>query len=580
MNIQEIREKYPQYQDLSDQQLADSMHSKYYSDIPQQEFYQKVGFSLPQETAPQEVPRGTIGRAPRLVNQAFSMMGGMPLNQNFETARRALGAVGEAGRETLNIPHKLGAPIPELGNENSVYNALGYTPNAVDKFAASGLEFLPYAAVPGGIGARVAGMATKSPLLKAMTGSAASGTAYGATNAAPGERTKEALMGAGIGAISPIIGRGVEGVVKGTANFIGKSAIPGLVKKAKDIMKIKHPERVAQNAMNWSNTEAKALRLNEELAQKGGKFDASPYNKYLNDYIDKIKSYTPAKQEQYKNALEVAKEAKNWMPQNFEDVVLTSKNLNTYLKDIFAKRAGFQTADKFSKEFIDGLKKTLQSKVLYANRNKVDPKEFRSFYKDWKQAKASHPKSIGAKEMEELFINGMTGKTPASIYGKLDPRERQSFYGGMKEQPYLEAANKGMLQFGKVNPKGETILPHSGWGAIGKYGALPLTTMMAARYGFDMPWEKAAMVGAGTGFGIGATKAAISKMARPGMVNKMIEIAEKSSKTPGKKINYIAQTEEVQDVGKDRAEKAKQKAKEDKDYIMDLVVNTGRRGGK
>lgn len=45
MNIAEIRKKYPQYNDLSDQQLADGLHAKYYSDIPKDQFYEKIGVS-------------------------------------------------------------------------------------------------------------------------------------------------------------------------------------------------------------------------------------------------------------------------------------------------------------------------------------------------------------------------------------------------------------------------------------------------------------------------------------------------------------------------------------------------------
>ena len=43
MNIAEVRAKYPEYSDLSDGQLADSLHAKFYSDIPKEQFYSKVG---------------------------------------------------------------------------------------------------------------------------------------------------------------------------------------------------------------------------------------------------------------------------------------------------------------------------------------------------------------------------------------------------------------------------------------------------------------------------------------------------------------------------------------------------------
>lgn len=41
--ISDIRSQYPQYQDLSDKQIADGYHSKYYSDIPIDDFYKQVG---------------------------------------------------------------------------------------------------------------------------------------------------------------------------------------------------------------------------------------------------------------------------------------------------------------------------------------------------------------------------------------------------------------------------------------------------------------------------------------------------------------------------------------------------------
>jgi hypothetical protein len=41
--IAEIRKEYPQYSDMTDTQLADAFHSKFYSDIPKDTFYTKLG---------------------------------------------------------------------------------------------------------------------------------------------------------------------------------------------------------------------------------------------------------------------------------------------------------------------------------------------------------------------------------------------------------------------------------------------------------------------------------------------------------------------------------------------------------
>jgi hypothetical protein len=55
-SLQEIRQKYPQYNDMSDQEFADKFHAKFYSDMPKDQFYQKVGLQTGgtmQKSAPQ-----------------------------------------------------------------------------------------------------------------------------------------------------------------------------------------------------------------------------------------------------------------------------------------------------------------------------------------------------------------------------------------------------------------------------------------------------------------------------------------------------------------------------------------------
>ena len=49
MNIAEIRKQYPQYDDLSDEQLARGLHSKFYSDMDFGDFSQKIGLTLQAE---------------------------------------------------------------------------------------------------------------------------------------------------------------------------------------------------------------------------------------------------------------------------------------------------------------------------------------------------------------------------------------------------------------------------------------------------------------------------------------------------------------------------------------------------
>lgn len=44
ITMQDVRAKYPQYNDMSDQQLADALHARYYSDVPKGDFYSRIGF--------------------------------------------------------------------------------------------------------------------------------------------------------------------------------------------------------------------------------------------------------------------------------------------------------------------------------------------------------------------------------------------------------------------------------------------------------------------------------------------------------------------------------------------------------
>jgi hypothetical protein len=45
ITIAQVREKYPQYSDLSDTQLADALHAKFYSDMDKGQFYAKIGLN-------------------------------------------------------------------------------------------------------------------------------------------------------------------------------------------------------------------------------------------------------------------------------------------------------------------------------------------------------------------------------------------------------------------------------------------------------------------------------------------------------------------------------------------------------
>ena len=67
--LAEFRSKYPQYNDLSDRQLADALHAKHYSDIPKDEFDRRIGL-------PPAKPATDPARIPKRRTALHRFMGG------------------------------------------------------------------------------------------------------------------------------------------------------------------------------------------------------------------------------------------------------------------------------------------------------------------------------------------------------------------------------------------------------------------------------------------------------------------------------------------------------------------------
>lgn len=193
--ISEIRDKYPQYKDLSDQALADALHSKFYSDMPKEDFYAKVGFDVPQE----KIDKPSSSFADKAVNVVEAL--GIPTDPNWgkNLVQSASQGVGEAGMNLANkIASLVGGPkpgnIPEFQAKNAPMQGV-----------AEGAKELAPALIPfygqEALGAKLTGMAAKA-LPKALSG--ASGVIGRAAARAP--------YGAGFGAVSELASK--ENVTK------------------------------------------------------------------------------------------------------------------------------------------------------------------------------------------------------------------------------------------------------------------------------------------------------------------------------------------------------------------------------
>lgn len=69
ITIADVRKKYPQYGDMTDQQLGDALHKKFYSDMPKDAFAAKIGLgdkSIPDAAIATEKPKDERSLAKRL----------------------------------------------------------------------------------------------------------------------------------------------------------------------------------------------------------------------------------------------------------------------------------------------------------------------------------------------------------------------------------------------------------------------------------------------------------------------------------------------------------------------------------
>jgi hypothetical protein len=172
MNIAEIRQKYPQYASVSDDELADALHQKYYSQVPRAEFRAKIGLGNGAEGG---WGRGAEGSwdDPRLADKSslerYRMGGKIGLG---EIALGIKQIVGKATPEDVDAYRRENAPLLEDSTVRAG-NTSSYVATA-----------LPTMMIPGA---------------QTIAGSAALGGAYGAIQpVGTGEsRVNNTLKGAG-----------------------------------------------------------------------------------------------------------------------------------------------------------------------------------------------------------------------------------------------------------------------------------------------------------------------------------------------------------------------------------------------
>jgi hypothetical protein len=229
MNIQEIRQKYPQYKDLSDEQLANGLRKKYYSDLPKEDFFNRIGLKeTKQEAAPELRKTGPTVLPDSDTSSDFvrGITNYLPQLQELGGAAEALTGVAASklgAKETGKSLTESGLKTMEAGQAKAVVRESDAFLNAWEKGIGTVVtDWLPYQ-----VGA-------------------------GAANIA------ETLGFMGVGALAGTLAAPGGGTAAGAATgLVSKTLIKkGIKEAAEDLMKNETAKAIAEGA---SKKEAKEI---------------------------------------------------------------------------------------------------------------------------------------------------------------------------------------------------------------------------------------------------------------------------------------------------------------------------------
>lgn len=155
-SLADIRRQYPQYNDMSDAQLADALYAKHYSDMPRDQFDAKVGFAPSPAPAatPNVMPVGPNGVPRIMITPDAPKPEGPSAAHSLQVGAQG---VGRAAADLAGAPFDI---------TNTLLNGLIAIPNvginAANMVTNGGIPKIPYVGRPGGVGGAIADTAAKT----------------------------------------------------------------------------------------------------------------------------------------------------------------------------------------------------------------------------------------------------------------------------------------------------------------------------------------------------------------------------------------------------------------------------------
>lgn len=228
MNMADVRKKFPMYSDLSDDELLDGLHKKFYSDMSMDDFKQRVGVvATPEPGAGYEQAAAETGKGEAALvgaGRAFSQLG-TGIADLFRDPRKV------AGREDRNLAYEA------LQRERPISTMLG--------------ESAPYVAGGAGVGAVGRGLGLLRGMAAQGAGSGAIGVGMPGTG---GERMAR-------GAVEGLLGAGGEGFGRLATRMVAPG-LPGVSREvARDVARA---EDLGYQVLPSTRVDSPRLRQNVE----------------------------------------------------------------------------------------------------------------------------------------------------------------------------------------------------------------------------------------------------------------------------------------------------------------------------
>jgi hypothetical protein len=281
--LKEFRAQYPMYDDMSDGQLADALHSKHYSDIPREEFNKRIEFNPAVDTA----------KAKRDEYYSSGIYAGEynPLGPVMKTL--------DAGSQGIGRAALMGWDDEAVGALRTAGGLAGDYTAARDQAAADKAamrEQNPIASTAGELAGLTVGAVNApsfagravnagSSLLRTAAASALDGAALGAVQGAgdadPGERLASggygALGGAAVGGAIPVA---AQALTSGARRAITPFASSPERMEAADILlregiETTAGQRTGSKGLKYAESELGGRRADELVERQGEQFTAA-----------------------------------------------------------------------------------------------------------------------------------------------------------------------------------------------------------------------------------------------------------------------------------------------------------------